>query len=81
MKAASAPRRQRKIQKQVARAEARHPKLEPRKAMQAGARTYPAPPFPRQHQSKPGRRLHSIRRPSTTHLFTSVRENWRTRSR
>ncbi len=54
MKAASAPRRQRKIQKQVARADARHSKLEPRKAMQAGARTYPAPPFPRQHQSKPG---------------------------
>ncbi len=54
MKAASAPRRQRKIQHQVAKADARHPKLEPRKAMQAGARPYPAPPFPRQHQSKPG---------------------------
>src|SRR6202163_3804395 len=54
MKAASAPRRQRKIQQQVARADARHSKLEPRKAMQAGARPYPAPPFPRQPQSKPG---------------------------
>src|ERR1700676_2874164 len=54
MKAASAPRRQRKIQQQVARADARHSKLESRKAMQAGARPYPAPPFPRQHQSKPG---------------------------
>ncbi len=54
MKAASAPRRQRKIQQQVARADARHSKLEPRKAMQAGARPYPSPPFPRQHQSKPG---------------------------
>ena len=54
MKAASAPRRQRKIQQQVAKADTVHPKLEPRKAMQAGARPYPAPPFPRQHQSKPG---------------------------
>src|SRR3954471_12371781 len=27
---------------------------EPKKAMQAGARKYPAPPFPKQHQSKPG---------------------------
>jgi NAD(P)-dependent dehydrogenase (short-subunit alcohol dehydrogenase family) len=54
MKATSAPRRQRKIQEQVAKADKHHPKLEPRKAMQAGARTYPAPPFPRQHQSKPG---------------------------
>jgi hypothetical protein len=54
MKAANAPRRQRKIQQQVAKADARHPKLEPQKAMQAGARPYPAPPFPRQHQNKPG---------------------------
>ena len=54
MKAMSAPRRQRKIQEQVARADKRRPKLEPRKAMQGGARTYPAPPFPRQHQRKPG---------------------------
>jgi hypothetical protein len=55
MKATSAPRRQRKIQEQVAKADRNRPKLEPRQAMQAGARTYPAPPFPRQHQSKPGR--------------------------
>jgi hypothetical protein len=54
MKATSAPRRQRKIQKHVAKADKDHPKLQPRKAMQAGARTYPAPPFPRQHQRKPG---------------------------
>src|SRR6266404_5355033 len=54
MKATTAPRRQRKIQQQVARADKNHPKLEARKAMQAGARAYPAPPFPRQHQGKPG---------------------------
>ena len=55
MKATSAPRRQRKIQEQVAKAETNRSKREPKQAMQAGARTYPAPPFPRQHQSKPGR--------------------------
>jgi NAD(P)-dependent dehydrogenase (short-subunit alcohol dehydrogenase family) len=54
MNAISASRRQRKIQEQVALADKRRPKLEPRKAMQAGARRYPAPPFPRQHQRTPG---------------------------
>jgi NAD(P)-dependent dehydrogenase (short-subunit alcohol dehydrogenase family) len=54
MKAPSAPRRQRRIQKQVAKADKYRPKQKPATAMQAGARTYPAPPFPRQHQSKPG---------------------------
>jgi NAD(P)-dependent dehydrogenase (short-subunit alcohol dehydrogenase family) len=47
-------RRQRAIQKQVARADKKHPKKEVNQAMQAGARPYPAPPFPRQHQAKPG---------------------------
>ncbi len=46
--------RQRNIQKQVRSADKRHPKREAKKAMQAGARTYPEPPFPKQHQSKPG---------------------------
>jgi NAD(P)-dependent dehydrogenase (short-subunit alcohol dehydrogenase family) len=46
--------RQRAIQKQVARAEKTHPKTEAEAAMQAGARLYPAPPFPKQHQQKPG---------------------------
>jgi NAD(P)-dependent dehydrogenase (short-subunit alcohol dehydrogenase family) len=46
--------RQRKIQGQVARADKRHPKREAKRAMQAGARKYPTPPFPRQHQVKPG---------------------------
>jgi NAD(P)-dependent dehydrogenase (short-subunit alcohol dehydrogenase family) len=54
MKAKSTPRRQRKIQEEVAKTDRNHPKLEPRRAMQAGARPYPAPPFPRQHQRKPG---------------------------
>src|SRR5689334_14095980 len=49
-----APRRQRRIQEHVARADKARPKQEPTQAMQAGARKYPAPPFPKQHQSKPG---------------------------
>jgi len=46
--------RQRAIQRQVARAERAHPTSEHKSAMQAGARRYPAPPLPRQHQKKPG---------------------------
>lgn len=46
--------RQRSIQKQVRHADRRHPKQEAKEAMQAGARPYPAPPFPKQHQRKPG---------------------------
>jgi NAD(P)-dependent dehydrogenase (short-subunit alcohol dehydrogenase family) len=44
----------RAIQRQVARADKRHPHRESKAAMQAGARRYPAPPLPRQHQAKPG---------------------------
>jgi len=51
----SAHRRQHHIQSQVARADRRRPRRKPQEAMQAGAREYPAPPFPRQHQPKPGR--------------------------
>jgi hypothetical protein len=54
MASQNAPQRQRTIQKQVARADEAHPKAETKQAMQAGARRYPAPPFPRQHQRKPG---------------------------
>ena len=46
--------RQRNIQAQAARADRRQPKEKPNEAMQAGVREYPAPPFPEQHQSKPG---------------------------
>jgi NAD(P)-dependent dehydrogenase (short-subunit alcohol dehydrogenase family) len=46
--------RQRRIQQQIAKADRNHPKQKPRSAMQAGARKYPAPPFTRQHQHKPG---------------------------
>lgn len=45
----------RRLQKQVAAADRKRPKKTLQAAMQAGARTYPAPPFPKQHQSKPGK--------------------------
>jgi len=56
--------KQRRVQKQIDRKEARRrdagasakaARPGAGKAMQAGAREYPAPPFPRQHQPKPGR--------------------------
>ena len=47
--------KQRALQKQVAQAEKHIPHEEPESAMQAGARRYPEPPFPKQHQAKPGR--------------------------
>jgi NAD(P)-dependent dehydrogenase (short-subunit alcohol dehydrogenase family) len=50
----STVRQQRGIQKQVARADASGRGRGSHKAMQAGARIYPEPPFPRQHQAKPG---------------------------
>jgi NAD(P)-dependent dehydrogenase (short-subunit alcohol dehydrogenase family) len=45
---------QKTLQRQVARADKRHPKEKMNAAMQAGARHYPEPPFPRQHKAKPG---------------------------
>ncbi|MDB5526755.1 MAG: short-chain dehydrogenase [Rhizobium sp.] len=45
--------RQRDIQKEVAKADSEAPS-ENESAMQAGARQYPVPPFPEQHQPKPG---------------------------
>jgi NAD(P)-dependent dehydrogenase (short-subunit alcohol dehydrogenase family) len=45
---------QRAIQRQVARAD-KSGKEKPDSAMQAGARKYPEPPFPKQNQPKPGK--------------------------
>lgn len=48
-------KKQRKIQKEVdQRDRARGSKRDDKSAMQAGARDYPEPPFPKQHQAKPG---------------------------
>lgn len=53
--AARAARHERKIQAQIDAKEPRSFKgTEDGKPMQAGAREYPAPPFPRQHLKKPG---------------------------
>jgi NAD(P)-dependent dehydrogenase (short-subunit alcohol dehydrogenase family) len=46
--------RQRAVQRQVRRADRAHPRNELSRAMQAGARRYPEPPLPRQHERKPG---------------------------
>lgn len=51
---AAAVEQQRRIQAQVASADRDRPKKTSAGAMQAGARAYPAPPFPKQHQAKPG---------------------------
>jgi NAD(P)-dependent dehydrogenase (short-subunit alcohol dehydrogenase family) len=50
----SAVARQQAIQEQVAEADKKRPREEKKEAMQAGAREYPVPPFPAQHQEKPG---------------------------
>ena len=48
------PVHHRKLQRRRARADRERPPQEAETAMQAGARPYPAPPFPEQHQRKPG---------------------------
>ena len=49
-----AVRQHRDLQEEVAQTDRLRPPLEADKAMQAGMRDYPAPPFPEQHQAKPG---------------------------
>jgi len=44
----------RRVQEHVSRADKAHPRRESNGAMQVGARAYPEPPFPKQHQPKPG---------------------------
>jgi len=47
------------------------------KAMQAGARRYPEPPMPKQHQPSPARSSGSTRSPCTTRPSTRVPASWR----
>ncbi len=82
MTSKNAPRRQRKIQEQVAHADKKHPKKEDTRAMQAGARAYPAPALPASNiRASRDRRLTSIPLRYTMHLFTLAPGNWRTRWR
>ncbi|MEO6395299.1 MAG: SDR family oxidoreductase [Devosia sp.] len=53
MSSSAAVERQRDVQREVAKADSKA-KSKPDGAMQAGARVYPEPPFPKQHQPKPG---------------------------
>jgi NAD(P)-dependent dehydrogenase (short-subunit alcohol dehydrogenase family) len=45
--------KQRNVQRQIGRKDKKQP-VRQSEAIQAGAREYPVPPFPKQHQSKPG---------------------------
>jgi NAD(P)-dependent dehydrogenase (short-subunit alcohol dehydrogenase family) len=55
MSSNSAVRKQQDVQREVAKNDAQQKdKSKPEGAMQAGARLYPEPPFPKQHQAKPG---------------------------
>jgi hypothetical protein len=47
--------RQHAIQAEISQSDEKNPQQEGQKAMQAGARVYPEPPFPKQHQEKPGK--------------------------
>jgi NAD(P)-dependent dehydrogenase (short-subunit alcohol dehydrogenase family) len=52
--AAEVSKKQRDIQEGIDAADRKSPSKEQQGAMQAGARRYPEPPFPKQHQLKPG---------------------------
>ncbi|MDX8541786.1 MULTISPECIES: SDR family oxidoreductase [Mesorhizobium] len=49
-----AAQKQRRVQRKVDARDRRSPKAKEPAAMQAGARRYPEPPFPKQHHPKPG---------------------------
>ena len=54
MSSSSAVKKQKDIQQEVAASDSNSAGGKPETAMQAGARRYPEPPFPKQHQPKPG---------------------------
>ena len=49
--------KQRKVQSEVDRADAKRSEKKPKKDIQTGARKYPATPMPKQHLRKPGLEL------------------------
>ncbi len=53
-KTSKAVRKQRSVQRKVDAEDRNRAKAKPGAAMQAGARLYPEPPFPKQHHPKPG---------------------------
>src|ERR1051326_4406495 len=53
-KTSKAVRKQRSVQRKVDADDRNKAKAKPDAAMQAGARLYPEPPFPKQHHPKPG---------------------------
>jgi hypothetical protein len=71
-------KRQRAVQRQVKRAERQRPKDKPEAAMQAGARSYPSPPFRSSISVNLERRSLSTRVPCVTRPTTSDRESSKT---
>ena len=79
--------RQRSVQAKVRKADERGGKSGAKKsagdaAMQAGARRYPEPPFPKQHQPKPGAEAEldpaaDVRRAVLSRLRASSTARWR----
>ncbi|HKU95523.1 MAG TPA: SDR family oxidoreductase [Vineibacter sp.] len=53
----------RRLQRKATQANAAHGNAGKRKPMQAGAARYPEPPFPEQHQAKPGKEAHIVPAP------------------
>ncbi len=71
---------QRKVQKQADALNRKQPKAKT-KAMQAGARRYPEPPFPRQRHKKPGNEQAIDPPPCTMRLIGEDPRNWLEKSR
>jgi len=62
-RASQTSKRHRAVQAGAERAEKRHPAKEQQRAVQTGARRYPAPPLPKKHLKKPGRESDLTLRP------------------
>jgi NAD(P)-dependent dehydrogenase (short-subunit alcohol dehydrogenase family) len=62
-KAGRTAEQERRIQRKIDAKAPRAAKKDSKKAMQAGARAYPAPPFPKQHLRKPGREANLALKP------------------
>jgi len=62
--------RQRRIQKQVSKADKVPPRRKAEVAIQAGARDYPVPPLPKQHQIKPGSEQQFLESPQCSSYIT-----------
>lgn len=74
-------RKQQSIQRGIDARDRKKPEGKAGGAMQAGARDYPEPPFPKQHQAKPGHEGKVEPHRSTMRLTTSVQRSWTAKRR